>query len=186
MKKLMVFGVAAVMAVAANAASFVWSANNIQKVDGNSSVGLTAYLIDASKVDRATMIAALEAGDFQYMKSDNYLATVATIAQGTTGLSRINTTTGTASASVEKYSAYTIVLDGAVGSANWFLASAQISNATNPGYIPPGATEPGLGNVQFAFGTQASAAWTAVAPEPTSGLLMLVGLGALALRRRRA
>ena len=31
-----------------------------------------------------------------------------------------------------------------------------------------------------------NATWTAVAPEPTSGLLMLVGLGALALRRRRA
>ena len=33
--------------------------------------------------------------------------------------------------------------------------------------------------------TSASAGWQAV-PEPTSGLLMLVGLGALALRRKRA
>ena len=32
----------------------------------------------------------------------------------------------------------------------------------------------------------AGATWTAMAPEPTSGLLMLVGLGALALRRRKA
>lgn len=31
-----------------------------------------------------------------------------------------------------------------------------------------------------------SAGWYAVAPEPTSGLMMLLGLGALALRRRRA
>ena len=184
MKKLIVFGFAVVAAVAANAAAFQWQALNIQKVDGNSSVGLTAYLIDSSKVARATMISALEAGDFQYMKSDNYLATAATAAQGTTGISRINTTTGTASATVPTYSAYTIVLDGAVGSAKWFLATQEILNSTNPGY--DNGTGPGLGNVAMSFGTQASTAWTAVAPEPTSGLLMLVGLGALALRRRRA
>ena len=39
MKKLIVFGLAAIAAVAANAASFYWSLNNVQKVDGNSSVG---------------------------------------------------------------------------------------------------------------------------------------------------
>ena len=186
MKKLIVFGFAAVVAVAANAAAFQWSATAIQKVDGNSSVGLTAYLVDATKVSLATMTAALEGGDFQYMKAENYLATASTIAQGTAGISRINTTTGTAASDVQKYSAYTIVLDGAVGSAKYFLATPQITDATNPGYIPPGSTAPGVGNVQFAFGMQNTVAWTAVAPEPTSGLLMLVGLGALALRRRRA
>ena len=35
------------------------------------------------------------------------------------------------------------------------------------------------------FKTAAASTWTA-APEPTSGILMLVGLGALALRRRKA
>ena len=173
MKKLIVFGFAVVAAVAANAASFLWSANNIQKVDGNSSVGLTAYLVDASKVSRSTMIAALEAGDFQYMKADNYLLTTPTIAQGTLGLSRINVTEGTATAA--SYDAYTIILNGAVGSATYFLATAEKH-----------ADTPDLGNVALQFGTQASTAWTAVAPEPTSGLLMLVGLGALALRRRKA
>ena len=173
MKKLIVFGFAVVAAVAANAAAFVWSANNIQKVGDSSSVGLTAYLIDASKVSRADMIAALTAGDFSNMKADNYLLTTTTIAQGTAGLSRISLTDGTASAA--SYDAYTIILDGAVGSAKNFLASAEKH-----------ADTPDLGNVQFSFGTQAATAWTAVAPEPTSGLLILVGLGTLALRRRRA
>ena len=81
---------------------------------------------------------------------------------------------------------YTVILDGAPGSAKNFIVSQQLSNAANPGYIPPGSTEPGLGNVQMSFGSQASNGWTAMAPEPTSGLLMLVGLGALALRRRKA
>ena len=178
MKKLIVFGFAVVAAVAANAASFYWAATGIQKVDGNSSVGLTAYLVDASKVSRDTMIAALEAGDFQYMKTDNYLLTTTTAAQGTTGISRINTTTGTPTA--EKYSAYTIVLDGAVGSAKNYLVTKELTDVNNPGYGG------GLGDVSMSFGNQSSVAWAAIAPEPTSGLLMLVGLGALALRRRRA
>ena len=179
MKKLIVIGFAIVAAVAANAASFQWSANNIQKVDGNSSVGLTAYLVDASKVDRATMIAALEVGDYQYMTAGNYLLTTTTIAQGTLGLSRINVTSGDATAA--SYDAYTIILDGAVGSASNFFATQELH-----------ADTPELGNVQFSFASQAGKTWTAISggstpvPEPTSGILMLVGLDALALRRRRA
>ena len=146
---------------------------------GALSVGLTAYLVDATKVSRADMIAALTAGDFSNMKDANYLLTTPTIAQGTLGLSRINVTTG--SPDKEKYSAYTVILDGAVGSAKNFLVSQQLTDINNPGYSG------GLGDVNLSFGTQASVAWTAVSvPEPTSGFLMLVGLGALALRRRKA
>ena len=186
MKKLIVFGFAVVAAVAANAAAFQWAATAIQKVGDASSVGAKAYLIDASVVSRDAMIAALTANDTSKIAGTAILAETTTIAQGTTGISRINTTTGTASSSVEKYSAYTVILDAALGSAKNFIVTAQITDATNPGYMPPGATEPGLGNVAMSFGMQNTATWTAMAPEPTSGLLMLVGLGALALRRRRA
>ena len=42
-------------------------------------------------------------------------------------------------------------------------------------------------NASFMFGSQASQTWYAVAvPEPTSGLLMLLGMAGLALRRKRA
>ena len=180
MKKLIVFGFAVVTAVAANAASFAWQALSIQKVDGNSSVGLTAYLIDSTKVSRDTMISALDAGDFQYMTAANYLLTTTTSAQGTTGISRINLTSG--SPDKESYSAYTIILDGAVGSAQNYLVTKELTNVNNPGYGG------GLGDVSMSFGNQSAVAWNPITsvPEPTSGLLMLVGLGALALRRRKA
>ena len=180
MKKLIVFGFAAIVAVAANAAAIQWSATNIAKT-GDSSAGLTAYLVDATKVSRADMITALSGGDFSNMTAANYLLTTTTIAQGTTGMGRINVTDGTATAG-NKYSAYTVILDGAVGSANNYFITAEISNKEAPE----------LGNLQFAFASQAGVTWNTISgstppvPEPTSGLLMLVGLGALALRRRKA
>ena len=46
-----------------------------------------------------------------------------------------------------------------------------------------GGLDAGAGNMQSA--TQNASNWAAV-PEPTSGLLMLIGIAGLALRRRRA
>ena len=53
---------------------------------------------------------------------------------------------------------------------------------------PVTALETGTATIGFgnqATATQAAGAWAAV-PEPTSGLLMLLGMAGLALRRRRA
>ena len=68
--------------------------------------------------------------------------------------------------------------------------SDDVSTATD--YLVIGSFEanvPGSGSFILSMDvtdrTGASAGWQAV-PEPTSGLLMLVGFGALALRRRRA
>ena len=135
------------------------------------------------------MIAALTANDTSKIAGTAILTETTTIAQGTTGMSRINVTQGTASSSVQQYNAYMVLLDAAPSSAKNVIVSQQLSNVNNPGY--DSGSGPGLGNVGMSFGTQASATWTAISgstppvPEPTSGLLMLVGLGALALRRRR-
>jgi hypothetical protein len=56
----------------------------------------------------------------------------------------------------------------------------------NAGSVQTAKSVKSLGNLASKVGGNGAAtSWTAV-PEPTSGLLMLVGLAGLALRRRRA
>ena len=78
------------------------------------------------------------------------------------------------------YYAYAVIFDTeTITDASNFIVTSATSAATK-----------GDGSsltTNFNLGSQASATWNATAaPEPTSGLLMLVGLAGLALRRRRA
>ena len=93
----------------------------------------------------------------------------------------------TTSSAVKTYAYAVIIADGSDGS-QWAYFSAN-KNATG--------LETGSGNFAFSISSTAlktlsetgtSAGWYQIkeAPEPTSGILMLIGLGALALRRRKA
>lgn len=85
--------------------------------------------------------------------------------------------------------------DAITGSSNFYLAvlSADektvtyldVTSSMQPLVYTPPDSAPGVFSVAFAD-VAGSSTTAAVVPEPTSGLLMLVGLGALALRRRRA
>ncbi len=174
MKKIMIALAVVAMATVVNAAACAWTGMGIVKVDAaDVATSYTMYLLDASVTDASTMAGYLASGDTSYLSA----ATVTT----TTGLAagqavRWASTFGDYTAG-NSYTYYTVIFNNDVADADHYMITAEKT-----------ATVPASGNLAMTFGTQASNTWNTMAavPEPTSGLLMLVGLAGLALRRRRA
>ena len=165
MKKLLILAAVLVAGVAANAASFKWTAANIYSSDTTTKFTGTAEIY-AYTTDVASAVKVSDAyvigGTF---KSD---------AVGTaTGYSYDWTTADVGTS----YNFYMVIEDG---DKTFDSASLKVASGNA---IATGSTSVAFGNM--ATYTQNASNWVAV-PEPTSGLLMLLGMAGLALRRRRA
>lgn len=197
MKKLLIVAAALVSAVAVHAASVQWTITNVNGPTGAALGTGHAYVFfvqqDSGKADTsawsalegkgaAELIAAVASANFDYTHSDitaadgvwSYNSTTASaIDQGTIGL-----------AGSTKYSVYAVIFDSETISDDSKFMVTSAASATATYGDSAGTTK------TFAIGSQATASgtWysTAAVPEPTSGLLMLLGMAGLALRRRRA
>ena len=188
MKKLMIVLVAVAMGVAANAASFNWSAPSGRLFDGLGSSSAnryegTGYLFNAATVSQATILAAFISGS----GVGDTLATA---------LSTGAFSSGRASASADfagpdaRFNAYFVVLGkDASGNDAIYISNTVIADYTAVG---AGSIEFGQQNAYSSAGFKdaaggfSSAGWYTAAPEPTSGLLILLGMAGLALKRKRA
>ena len=168
-------------AVAVQAASITWGVSNnaFTLADGSSyssRSGVTIYLIDAAYSD--SIVEAIGAGAFS-TSTDGVLASKATT--NTKGYIAANEVTSSALTAGETYNFAALIVDVIDGKPSYIMSATQGLQAYTAGVDE--ATTATFGSTAFASGT----GWTEASgtPEPTSGLLLLLGGAMLALRRKQ-
>ena len=184
MKKLMFMLAAVAMAVGAHGAAVYWTCTNVKDGSGNAIDGV-AYFVNAATLSQDAFKALSGADAFNTALSGMYSYTPTEAGKYTVASSAAveNSTLGLSDST--SYSVYLAVFDTATitDSSNYYLttpATLQTLTGSNYAQVKWGSQS---------TASQAAGAWTSVTgsvPEPTSGLLMLVGLAGLALRRKRA
>ena len=174
MKKIVMMAVVALAAVALNAANVNWNTGALflPNADGSWST------VQANGTEAGTWLATVTFySDNSGVKGDVFAA------GGTLTDTSVNMLTGALNGSASGFAAST---------AYWAELTLSYTTAAGEQTLATEAvqfTTKGTGASSLNFTTvgalSSGNAYTAV-PEPTSGLLMLVGLGALALCRRRA
>ena len=195
MKKLIIALAAVAFAAFAQAATVDWklsSKNTIKTYSGGDGAGITVYLVNAvAGTAYDTFVSGLANGS----------VTAANIESNALYMDK--GTTGTSGASLGKYTAgkatvaspgvdYTVafVYFEKVGDVDYYyLSGTQTAKSYDGSAEYPSGTAAQWGSAAYS-----QANWHAVStsgggesvPEPTSGLLMLIGAAGLALRRKRA
>ncbi len=181
MKKIMILGAVALAAICSQASIVKWGASGTITFSGTTLAGQTVSLY------------IVGVGDGKDTLIDTRTTTNTALSKG-----KLSSTTGTAQAS---YDYNSTIAGGALWSSEggdlgreYYMVITYSSGGkdytyTSSAVASSGLSEKALGTVAFTFNdkiaTSGKDAWV-VAPEPTSGLLMLLGVAGLALRRRRA
>lgn len=189
MKKLLVAFAVAVFAIAANAATFAWSnpygldAYN-QPNDAAFAAG-TIYLMSGDATAQAAFISSvLGATDYQAAFNTQIASAVQSGTLTSDGM--FNGGASIEFDADETYSYYQVMIDTANNGV--YISELIAGNASAVGTNPLDFyNDAAYANGAFADTqkTFAGAGWYTAVPEPTSGLLLLLGVAGLVLRRKQ-
>ena len=179
MKKMVMALVAVAAAAVAQAASIDWSVGmNWTNKDGTrAAAGYTTYLIDNAALE--TVIAGIQAdGSIK----DGTVGILDSQTSGTRGKVSEVTATSSALEAGKSYNFAVLIIDKVSADGPYY----SVSSVFNQQAYTLGVDE--AMSVSFTSSmVGAGTRWTATAvPEPTSGLLLLLGMAGLALKRKRA
>ena len=194
MKKLMIACTVVAMAAVTQAASINWTISNVFTPSDSSSKAdtgtMSAWLfVTANSTDVTTGIPITTLAAVQSVLDSGDLTGLSSLsaAHGSnTSAGMFTGATGLEGFSSGSLTAFAVVVDSTD------LASAENYFLVSSGAEKTATFTSATGMKQLAWGsqasiTQAAGGWTSTSvPEPTSGLLMLLGMAGLALRRKRA
>ena len=182
MKKLLIVVALTCAATFVQAAAIDWSASKVydavetaaqgKNVAGNGWLGYVVLAADLSSVT----------SDLNAGKTETLVSKAVGPIKTTTSKGAFNESTPSGSVTSGSQDFYLIVLNsGNVSTATAYAKSGKVTAEVDPSLdtlITFGSMESATKNVS---------SWTAIAaPEPTSGLLLLLGVAGLALKRKRA
>ena len=182
MKKLMIVAIIACAAAIAHAAAIDWSAQAVYDAVATAAAGKNTpangwlgYVILAA--DYATVTADLDAG-----KTDSLVSKAVGPVKQTSSAGKFSASAASGNVASGSQDFYLIVLNsGNLNTATSYAVSAKKTADVDASL-----------DTLVAFGSMADVtksvdSWkTVAAPEPTSGLLLLLGVAGLALKRKRA
>ena len=194
MKKLLVVVLTIAASVVSQAATVNWSVTGLQDSSGNALNGGYAYVF-TTKGPNATTVAALTAALEATTDATSFSAALdgftyvtalsGAVSGGSQGVSDVLISESGLQANTSNTKLFALITDTATitDDTNWYITSQTAG-------VKTGASDTALGTANFSIsdsGSHTAGNWkTVAAPEPSSGILLLLGMAGLALRRKRA